>query len=73
MVIYPNWPLATSSVLHSNGLRVPNPPNYVIMDGYNSYNDEVRSNQMGEETDSDTAFEQNILRTSIHNSSRSYV
>jgi hypothetical protein len=50
MVIYPNLPLATSSVLHSDGLRVPKPPNNVTMDGYNynSYNDEVNSNQVRE-------------------------
>lgn len=71
MVIYSNLPLATSSVLHSDGLGVPQPPNNVTMDGDNSYNDEVHSNQVGEGTESDTTFEQSILRTSLHNSSRS--
>ena len=54
MVIYPNLPLATSSVLHSDGLRVLKPPNNVTMDRYNSYNDEILLNQVGEGTDSDT-------------------
>jgi hypothetical protein len=54
MVMYPNLPLATSSVLHSDGLREPKPPNNVTLDRYNSYNDEVHSNLVGEGTDSDT-------------------
>jgi len=70
MVIYPSLTLATSSVLHSDGLRVPKPLNNVTVDGDNSYNDEVHSYQVEEGTDSDTTFEQSILRTSLHNSSR---
>jgi len=71
MVIYPSLPLAATSVLHSDGLRVPKPLNNVTMDGDNSHNDEVHSYQVGEETDSNTIFEQSIFRTSLHNSSRS--
>ena len=71
MVIYPNLPLATSPVLHSERLRVSKPTNNMTMDECNSYNDEVHSNQVGEGTDSYTTFEQSILRTSLHNSSRS--
>jgi hypothetical protein len=39
------------------------------MDEYNSYNEEVHSNQLGEAADSDATFEQSILRTSLGNSS----
>jgi hypothetical protein len=55
VVICPNLPLATSYVLHSEGLRVPKPLNNMTVDGYNSYN-YVHSNQVGEGTDSDTIF-----------------
>jgi hypothetical protein len=54
MMIYPNLPLATRYILHSDRLRESKPPNNVTMDRYNSYNDEVHSNLVGEGTDSDT-------------------
>jgi hypothetical protein len=71
MVIYPNLPLATSSVLHNEELLEPKPSNNVTLDEDDSYNDEVNPDKLGEGTDSDTAFEQNILKTLLHNSSRS--
>jgi hypothetical protein len=66
IVTYPNLPSAMRCFPHCDELPVSEPPGIVTMDKDNSDADEVHPDQVGEQCNSDPAFEQSGPSSKLH-------